>query len=66
MVAPVDQFSLRFTMDTPEDYVFIQHIYGELYHGSHDFYLDDVLALLRKHPDMIEINAHIHQKELGE
>lgn len=66
LIAPVDQSSLRFTMDTPEDYIFIQHIYDALYHGSHDFYLDDVLALLREHPDLIKINAHIHQKKLGE
>lgn len=66
LVAPVDQSTLRFTMDTPEDYAFIQCVYDSLYHGSHDFYLDDILALLSKHPDMIRINAHVHQKKLGE
>lgn len=66
LVAPVDQSSLRFTMDTPEDYEFIQRIYAALYCGRHDFYLDDILALLKQHPDLIGINAHVHQKKLGE
>lgn len=66
LVAPVDQSSLRFTMDTQEDYAFVQRVYDALYHGSHDFYLDDILGLLRKYPDMIKINAHVHQKKLGE
>ena len=66
LVAPVDQSSLRFTMDTPEDYVFVQRVYDALYHGSHDFYLDDVLALLNKYPNIIKINSHVHQKKLEE
>lgn len=66
LVAPVDRSSLRFTMDTPEDYEFIQRVYDALYHGSHDFYLSDVLAFLNKYPDIVKINAHVHQKKLGE
>lgn len=65
-IAPTDYSRFRFTMDTPEDYEFIKQIYRSLYHGSHNFYLNDVLDLLKEHPCIAEINAHVQQKGVEE
>lgn len=56
--------SFRWTVDTMEDFKLIDLILSELYDPSKLFLLDDVLTLLRKHPEWNMINAHIEQKKL--
>lgn len=56
----------RWTVDTPEDYELIRRIIEALYPDNPAFTLEDVLALLDRHPDWRQINAHINQKKLGE
>jgi spore coat polysaccharide biosynthesis protein SpsF len=46
-----DLSSLRWTVDTPDDYVFVQGVYDELYSVDPEFDLVDVLAYLARHPD---------------
>lgn len=56
----------RWTLDTEEDWSLIKIIYDHLYKGSHDFYLNEIIDLFEKYPDLININAHIEQKKTKE
>jgi len=47
----VDLSDLRWTVDTPEDYVFIKEIYDELYLENPNFDIDDVMSYLQDHPE---------------
>ena len=51
-----DISSFRWTLDKPEDWVFIQQIYDRLYEPDKIFYMEDILELLEQEPDLIEIN----------
>lgn len=57
---------LRLTVDTEEDLKLIREIFKRLHREGHTFYIEDVIDLLDKHPELTAINAHIRQKELGE
>jgi len=54
----------RWTVDTPEDFELIRLILQELYPVNNRFTWLDVLSLLSKHPEWIEINADVKQKEV--
>lgn len=59
----IDYSFHRWTVDTPEDLRLVQAIYGELgADGAFDWHA--VLQLLAQHPELVEINAHVEQKEL--
>jgi spore coat polysaccharide biosynthesis protein SpsF len=60
-----DYGSLRWTVDTPEDLVFIREIFARLYKKS-DFTWYDVLEIVQKNPDLAEINARIRHKTMTE
>jgi spore coat polysaccharide biosynthesis protein SpsF len=66
VVHPENLSHHRWTVDTPEDFELVRRITEALYPGKPEFDMQDVLALLEKHPDWVEINAHVHQKKLGE
>jgi spore coat polysaccharide biosynthesis protein SpsF len=59
-----DYSNHRWTLDTPEDFELIQNIYKHLYKGQHDFYLNDIIMLMKKYPELIKINEHIEQKKI--
>jgi len=46
----------RWTIDYMEDYLFIKKIYDVLYNKNPDFGLNDILNLLKIHPEFKEIN----------
>jgi spore coat polysaccharide biosynthesis protein SpsF len=56
---------LRLTVDTEEDLRLIREIFKRLYRDGRIFYTEDVIDLLDKHPELVAINAHVVQKELG-
>lgn len=60
----INYANYRWTLDTPEDLEFIRAVYQYLYKGKHDFYFQDIIDLLKKHPDLIKINEKIEQKKL--
>lgn len=60
----IDYSMYRWTLDTEEDFELISKIYKNLYHGKHDFYLDDIVKLFEKEPKLYDINAHIQQKKI--
>ena len=53
---------MRWAIDTKEDLEFVRCIYE---HFGHDrFSWQEVLAVLEQHPEWLEINQHIRQKEV--
>ena len=56
---------LRLTVDTEEDLRLIREIFKQLYRDGQLFHTEDVIDLLDKHPELVAINAHVVQKELG-
>lgn len=50
----------RWTLDAPEDYRLIRHIYNGL--GRDDFAWTEALALVEAHPEWSAINRHVRQK----
>lgn len=55
--------SLRWTVDEEDDLKFVREIYKRLYHKEKDvFLMDDVIEVLKREPQLLEINKHIKQK----
>lgn len=59
-----DVHTYRITLDTPEDYEVIKRIYEALYQPGNTFTLEDILAYLRAHPEVVAINSMIVQKKV--
>lgn len=56
----VDYSHMRWTVDTAEDLAFVRRIYN---HFGHDqFSWQDVLAVLKEHPEWLKINRNVRQK----
>jgi spore coat polysaccharide biosynthesis protein SpsF len=53
---------LRLTVDTEEDLELVRAIYTELYPVDRAFTLADVLQLLDRKPELVELNRHVEQK----
>lgn len=60
---PEDYSHFRWTLDTPEDYRLIQEVYEALYHGKHDFYMMDIVALMKRAVHLPHLNASVCQKK---
>lgn len=58
-----DLSGYRLTLDTPEDFVLLERIFSAT-PDPDAIRLDEVVALLRAHPDWRLINAHIEQKKI--
>jgi spore coat polysaccharide biosynthesis protein SpsF len=58
-----DLSGLRWTVDDPVDFVFVSQVYEHLYARQPEFGMDDVLALLREHPELAAINAGTQRNE---
>lgn len=56
----------RWTVDTPEDFELVSRIIETLYPLNPEFGLEDILALLKDHPQWAGINAHVEQKKLND
>ncbi len=54
--------SHRWTIDYQEDYEFISTVYRELYDADKAFGVEDILQLLRRRPEIADINA-VHAGE---
>lgn len=55
----------RWTVDTPEDLVFIREIFARLA-GKPNFSWYDVLEIVQQHPELAEINAGVRHKTMKE
>jgi spore coat polysaccharide biosynthesis protein SpsF len=60
-----DYGDMRWTVDTPEDLVFIRRVFEAL-KGKDDFSWLDVLKLVQKKPELLELNAGIRHKVFDE
>ena len=59
----LDYSGYRWTVDTPEDMEFVQAIYGR-FQGHTLFNWRNVLALLDREPEIVNLNQHVSQKSL--
>jgi len=57
---------LRWTVDEEKDLKFVREVYKRLYKEDEVFLMQDVLNLLKKEPQLLEINKEIRHKKLGE
>lgn len=55
--------SMRWTVDEPQDFIFITKVFAELYSNHHDFSMDDILLLLKEKPELMDINQGIQRNE---
>lgn len=53
---------LRWTVDEPEDFEFVQKVYHTLYPSKPDFTTQDILNLLKRRPDLLKINEGAGKK----
>ena len=53
---------LRLTVDTPEDFKFVEEIFDRLYGAGRVFALREIVDLCRQHPELLTVNAHVKQK----
>ena len=60
----VDYSKYRWTLDTAEDFELINEIYIRLYNGEHNFYLNEIIELIKQKPYIYDINADVEQKRL--
>jgi spore coat polysaccharide biosynthesis protein SpsF len=54
----------RITLDTAEDLALIRVLIEE--HGAASLSGDEIIQLLDAHPELVEMNAHVEQKKLGD
>lgn len=62
---PEDHSTLRWTLDTPEDWLLIARMVELLDIPLQKARLNDFLALYERHPDLRQINATVQQKTLN-
>ncbi|MBQ6975313.1 MAG: glycosyltransferase family protein [Selenomonadaceae bacterium] len=58
-----DFSAMRWTVDEPQDFEFIQKIFAALYPQEKDFGMKDILQLLDSQPELKKINAGIQRNE---
>lgn len=59
----VDLSDLRWTLDEKEDFIFINEIYKNFYSEDSFFAMDDIVDLLHKKPELLEINSKFTRNE---
>ena len=59
----MDLSNLRWTVDEPEDMEFVRRVYEILYPEKPDFSIKDILALIKRNPELIEINRRFKRNE---
>lgn len=61
--ATADYSDLRWTVDEPRDFAFVEAVYTELFPRNNDFAMQDILALLDEKPALRAINQGILRNE---
>jgi spore coat polysaccharide biosynthesis protein SpsF len=52
----------RLTLDYPEDLAFFRALFGELYVDGRVFGVEEIVALLRRRPDLLAINGGLEER----
>lgn len=60
----IDRSSLRWTLDTPEDWQFIQAVYEALGPRGEMFSTEKILDWLQRRPELTRLDAHVEQKSM--
>jgi spore coat polysaccharide biosynthesis protein SpsF len=63
VVRPFDAFDLRWTVDTADDLALVRRLYDDLELADHDAGAPELIAYVRAHPELAQINAHVPQKD---
>ena len=63
VVSDIDLSSQRWTVDEESDFRFVDAVYSALFHENYKFSMGDILLLLAKHPELMEINSGIIRDE---
>lgn len=58
-----DWSALRWTVDGPEDFIFVTRIYEALYNLKPDFSMIDIWQYVNEHPELMQINAQYRRNE---
>jgi spore coat polysaccharide biosynthesis protein SpsF len=58
-----DLSGLRWTVDEPRDFAFVEAVYGALHPSKPDFGTSDILRLLRQRPELARLNGDIQRNE---
>lgn len=58
-----DLSGLRWTVDEPEDFEFVKHVFERLYPSKPQFDMGDVLALLKARPELALLNQRFIRNE---
>ncbi|HEY9691113.1 MAG TPA: glycosyltransferase family protein [Oculatellaceae cyanobacterium] len=61
-----DLSAYRWTLDTESDFILIEKIYASLYAKGKIFSTNEIVNLFKEMPYLSQVNAHVHQKILGE
>jgi spore coat polysaccharide biosynthesis protein SpsF len=59
VVQPQDHAELRWTVDYPEDFAFVERVYAELFPVDPAFAQADVLALLERRPELRRLRSDV-------
>lgn len=57
-----DYSNYRFTLDTQEDFELLEAVFDKLYHGEHNFHMNDIINVVIDNPDLFDINSGVLQK----
>jgi spore coat polysaccharide biosynthesis protein SpsF len=60
----IDLSRFRWTLDTDQDFMFLQEIYSHLFRDDDIISTSQVVSLLKERPELAEINAVVEQKPL--
>ena len=58
-----DYGDLRWTVDEPCDFSFVEAVYEKLYAKNNDFSMQDILSLLKEQPDLRALNQGVVRNE---
>jgi spore coat polysaccharide biosynthesis protein SpsF len=61
--AAPDRSALRWTVDEPEDFQFVEEVYKALYSENSAFSSEDIYSLLARKPELSAINQAYHRNE---
>lgn len=59
----INTSGMRWVVDEAADYKFIAEVYKRLHREGEIFYMDDILDLLSKHPELNDLNKNIKRNE---
>lgn len=55
--------NMRWTVDEPQDFTFIEKVFSGIYEKKHDFSMEDVLNFLEENEEVLTINCGIKRNE---